>query len=166
MKRPRMERPMDFTFQKFCNETSLGQNGPWENTGLGHNVLCKFATKCPHFQGLKKSLAQFLRTKHPWLTINTAFLFLSQIFSFVPTFRRCSLCGSGSSAARAGRLGSSGQIQTCEYFKTVLRRNIVLNAAPALALGQENDAAMAAPTASLRLNNKIWRCLVRFVQKT
>jgi hypothetical protein len=33
---------MDFTSQKFCNETSLGQNGPWDKTDL-----YKLATKVP-----------------------------------------------------------------------------------------------------------------------
>jgi hypothetical protein len=50
-KRPRMKRPMDFLSQKFCNETSLGQNGPWDKAVLGQNILSKFVTKHPHFQG-------------------------------------------------------------------------------------------------------------------
>jgi hypothetical protein len=39
-KRSRTKRPMDFSSQKFCNETSLEQN-----------ILGKFATKRPQFQG-------------------------------------------------------------------------------------------------------------------
>jgi hypothetical protein len=42
---------MDFSSQKFCNETPLGQNGPWDKAVLGQNILGKFATKRPHFQG-------------------------------------------------------------------------------------------------------------------
>jgi hypothetical protein len=41
---------MDFWSQKFFNETSLGQNGPWDKAVLGQNILGKFATKHPHFQ--------------------------------------------------------------------------------------------------------------------
>jgi hypothetical protein len=50
-KRPRTKRPMDFSSQTFCNETSLGPNGPWDKAVLGQNILGKFATKRPHFQG-------------------------------------------------------------------------------------------------------------------
>jgi hypothetical protein len=45
--RPRTKRPMDFSSQKFCNETSLGQYGPWDKAVLGQNLLGKFATKRP-----------------------------------------------------------------------------------------------------------------------
>jgi hypothetical protein len=48
-KRPRTKSPMDFSSQKFCNETSMGQNGPWNKAVLGQNILGKFATKRPHF---------------------------------------------------------------------------------------------------------------------
>jgi hypothetical protein len=41
----------DETSQKFCNETSLGQYGPWDKAVLGQNILGKFATKRPHFEG-------------------------------------------------------------------------------------------------------------------
>jgi hypothetical protein len=50
-KRPRTERPMDFSSQKFCNETFLGQNGPWDKAVLEQNILSKFVTKRPYFQG-------------------------------------------------------------------------------------------------------------------
>jgi hypothetical protein len=64
-KRPRTVRPMDFSSQKFCNKTSLGQNGPWDKAVLGKNILGKFATKRPHFQGWtgKKYFLQFCFSK-------------------------------------------------------------------------------------------------------
>jgi hypothetical protein len=50
MKRPRTKRPIDFSSQKFCNETSLGQNGPWNKAVLGQNIRGKFETKRPIFR--------------------------------------------------------------------------------------------------------------------
>jgi hypothetical protein len=54
------ETSCGFFVQKFCNETSLGQNGPWDKAVLGQNILEKFATKRPHFQGWTIRGAQFL----------------------------------------------------------------------------------------------------------
>jgi hypothetical protein len=56
---------MDFSFQKFFNETFQGQNGPWDKVVFGHSILSKFATKSPHFQGKDcPSLKTKLNTIH------------------------------------------------------------------------------------------------------
>jgi hypothetical protein len=44
-----MKRPMDFSSQKFCNGTSLGQDGSQDRTILGHNTPYQIVTKRPHF---------------------------------------------------------------------------------------------------------------------
>jgi hypothetical protein len=142
-KRSRTKRHLDFSSQKFCNETSLGQNVPWDKAVLGQNIFGKFATKRPDFHGRNIKLGTIFSDK---MSLTHKKLLRLRL--------PCCCLGSPDPAARPRRRYPGGGPG---------------GPAPAAQprLPRENDAALA-PTVSasaIRLHKKFGANLVHFLNK-